>query len=102
MNEYKTFDEVAEQLKEAGFRYEDKALWAGNQRLKPNDATAMLKPFGLTLHELGKLYRQQVAGVSWEDNKKIISVISPLSLYVYATLLLPNFSCFASMLISRP
>ncbi len=78
MNEYKTFDEVAEQLKEAGFRYEDKALWAGNQRLKPNDATAMLKPFGLTLHELGKLYRQQVAGVSWEDNKKIISVISPL------------------------
>ena len=78
MNEYKTFDEVAEQLKEAGFRYEDKALWAGNQRLKPNDATAMLKRFGLTLHELGKLYRQQVSGASWEDNKTIEPLDSPL------------------------
>lgn len=78
MNEYKTFDEVAEKLKEADLRFDGKDLWCADQKLSFNAAKANLQRFGVTMHDLGKLHRQQVRGDSWDDNKRIVPVVSPL------------------------
>ena len=96
MNANLTYSELAEKLKEANLHFDGKDLWCADQKLSYNAAKASVERFGVTMHDVGKLYRQQNRGSSWEDNKRIVPVISPLFSrnYQWNELDKKLFSCF--------
>ena len=96
MNEYQTYSELAEKLKEANLHFDGKHLFYADQKLNDNAAKTSVERLGVTMHDIGVLYRKQMRGASWEDNKKIVPVVSPLFSRSYQWNGLDNklFSCF--------